>query len=54
MNMQMVQIPVNVESSGLHYKTHKALSDHIAVVSYEKAGMTKNPIEDQSLKLMVI
>jgi hypothetical protein len=33
------------------FKIHKALSEHITVISYDKAGNTKDPIVDQAIKL---
>jgi hypothetical protein len=33
------------------FKIHKALSEHITVISYDKASNTKDPIVDQAIKL---
>lgn len=33
------------------FKIHKALSEHIIVISYDKAANTKDPIRDQAIKL---
>ena len=33
------------------FKIHKALAEHITVISYDKASNTKDPIVDQAIKL---
>ena len=50
-NIQMFSFVPNYRPETSPFKTHKAISDLVYVVSYEKLKPSKDPIEDQSIKL---
>lgn len=50
-NIKMFSFVPNYKPESTAFKNHKALSDLIEIRSYEKANSSKNPIEDQAIKL---